>query len=693
MTFSAYFTRKSAVAALLGVGLLVAATLTHVLWQASRAVRDSADQVASESQLAFTTVRFDQASLGLGRTATMSSIDGRAGSQAIREPDSQPPSAHVAQRASAFEWLSAPAVFSDAAVFEGRLYLAGPSGLFEYGPQGDPQNHYRVGRELPAAPPAAIAAGLSTRTAGRSLYVATAGEGLLIFDRGASATARPAIEQVRADEAACRDLTAVLPLPSGRVLLGTKRRGVLVYDGKRLAPLHRALASFHVTALAGDESDLWIGTLDRGTLHWQAGQLDAFSEAEGLPDRQVLALAVADAHTYVGTPTGVAEFHNGRYQRTLASGFFANALLAQGRQLKVGTLDEGIVEIPLEASRTRAARPRGSLPAGPQNVRIERLFEVEGTAYALAEDGLYRLDRSSTDWQPWLGRDGALLTDRNISALAADSAGRLWIGYFDRGLDILSASGDHVTHIENQHVFCVNRIAHHHGRGLTAVATANGLVLFDAAGRQQQVLGRDDGLIANHVTDVAFGSGGMAVATPAGITFLDSQGPRSLYAFHGLVNNHVYALASAGDRLLAGTLGGLSVLDGDVVRASYTTANSGLKHNWITAIVPFGQEWFVGTYGSGVLQLDSVGQWHALPGGTGKFEVNPNAMVAGPNRIYAGALGLGLGVYDRGAGRWTWITAGLPSANVTALALHGGYLYVGTDNGLVRIAEHGLLSP
>ena len=35
------------------------------------------------------------------------------------------------------------------------------------------------------------------------------------------------------------------------------------------------------------------------------------------------------------------------------------------------------------------------------------------------------------------------------------------------------------------------------------VATANGLVRFDAAGSQEQVLTRADGLIADHVTDVA----------------------------------------------------------------------------------------------------------------------------------------------------------------------------------------------
>jgi ligand-binding sensor domain-containing protein len=36
------------------------------------------------------------------------------------------------------------------------------------------------------------------------------------------------------------------------------------------------------------------------------------------------------------------------------------------------------------------------------------------------------------------------------------------------------------------------------------------------------------------------------------------------------------------------------------------------------------------------------------------------------------------------------MTAGLPSENVTAMAERGGEIYVGTENGLVRIAERAL---
>jgi ligand-binding sensor domain-containing protein len=261
------------------------------------------------------------------------------------------------------------------------------------------------------------------------------------------------------------------------------------------------------------------------------------------------------------------------------------------------------------------------------------------------------------------------------------------VGYFDRGLDILEAGGERATHVENDHVFCVNRIVEDRKRGIMAVATANGLVLFDAAGKQRQVLGRSEGLISNHVTDVVARAGGLTIATPAGLTFADAGGMRSLYAFHGLVNNHAYALAASGERLLVGTLGGLSVLEGDAIRANYTTANSKLRHNWITAIVQVGAEWFVGTYGAGVQRFDAAGQWQTFPDLRAPFEVNSNAMLATDRKVYAGSLAGGLYVYDRAAGRWSNLTAGLPSRNVTALAAHGGYVYVGTDNGLVRFPE------
>jgi ligand-binding sensor domain-containing protein len=185
----------------------------------------------------------------------------------------------------------------------------------------------------------------------------------------------------------------------------------------------------------------------------------------------------------------------------------------------------------------------------------------------------------------------------------------------------------------------------------------------------------------------------MMVATPAGLSFVDGAGVRSLYAFHGLVNNHVYTLATAGSRTLAGTLGGISSVENDTVRVNYDASNSGLRHNWITAIVASGGDWFAGTYGAGVFRMQSRpgsgadnGRWQALNSAKDGFIVNPNAMLVVGDRVYAGTLGRGLLVFDRVSGRWISANEGLPSANVTALVEARGYVYAGTDNGLVRFS-------
>ena len=134
----------------------------------------------------------------------------------------------------------------------------------------------------------------------------------------------------------------------------------------------------------------------------------------------------------------------------------------------------------------------------------------------------------------------------------------------------------------------------------------------------------------------------MALATPAGITFLDSGGAHSIYAFEGLVNNHVYTLGAGNGQSMAGTLGGISRLQDGTVQQNFTVANSGLKHNWITAMIPAGGDWLVGTYGAGVQRLSANGQITATDASGQGIIVNPIAMASDGHQVVAGTLGRGL---------------------------------------------------
>jgi len=613
-----------------------------------------------------------------------------------------------AQPNPGFEGITSPAIFKSAAAFQGRIYLSGPAGLSVYATDGTLEHFYRVGIDLPTAPLGQMAVGTLADSRQPELLIATLGEGILAFDGSR-------FRQIRASQDDARVVTALLPVSSGSLLIGTAKLGLLIYDGKALKKFHTTTNDVYVTSLAGSEAELWVGTLNDGLLYWHGGQTEHIGEGQGLPDRRVDQIALGGGRVYVGTPMGVAEMRDGKILRELAKGRYAHALLAEGDSLLVGQVNAGVMRVSLSGNGDdgRARRPIVARVAvsveDPHASRgidgnsgwatVEQFLAVGDSRYALASDGLLVLEADG-QWQWILGRralgnSGSQLTDRDVSALMVGSDGRLWVGYFDRGLDVLAAAGGAVNHVENEHVFCVNRIVEDMKHGSVAVATANGLVLFDNDGRQKQVLGREAGLIADHVTDVALYGDGMALGTPAGITFLDNTGAHSLYAFQGLVNNHVYALGASQDQtgqdqLVAGTLGGLSLLAGGQIRRNLTTATSGLKHNWITGLASVGNEWLVGTYGAGVLRLGSDGKVTSTEATRTGVVVNPTAMVADGRVVLAGTLGQGLLVGDASGTRWRTVSAGLPSLNVTALAIRNGQVYVGTENGLVKISEDRL---
>jgi len=592
-----------------------------------------------------------------------------------------------------FEALAPPASYTAGTIFQGKLYLVGPGGLAEFSSLDARPHLLRPGLELPPAEIIAITTGAIRGDSRPSLILATRGKGILFYDGNA-------VRQLLSKNLAVRDPTAILPLASGDLLIGTRQAGLFIYNGKTLAPFQSNLNYISITALAGDDGDVWIGTRNQGLFHWHAGQLDSFNSSTGLPDQQVESIAINSSNVYVGTPLGVAEFSSGRPNRILARGFFAHALATDGNTLTIASIDQGIREIALTDHHTIHS-------ASDETLKADSFFSAgdKNGLLAVTDSGLVRREPSG-EWRPVLTAESSPLGNSNVAALNFAPDGRLWIGYFDRGLDILTLSKTSlgpVKHVEDDHIFCVNRILTDPVRHTVDVATANGLVLFDASGHQRQVLLRHDGLIADQVTDIAFTRDSTVLATSAGLTFIDPTGMHSLYAFNGLVNNHVYALATNTTRstFLAGTLGGISYVSDGNIRRNLTTANSGLKQNWITAMASISgadsagvnsdqDEWFVGTYGAGVMRLDSSGHITAIEGATRPTVINPNAMIVTAQHVFAGSLSDGLFAYSRATNRWSIITSGLPSLNVTALAEHDGQLYVGTDNGIVHIDESRL---
>jgi hypothetical protein len=197
---------------------------------------------------------------------------------------------------TAVDPVAATPGFRDIAIYKDAVAVSGRAGLFLYDRNGSLLRRFRAGIELPSAELGSVSVGVAAGSAEPELFIATRGEGLLAFNG-------TGFRQILPGDSSLRNVSSVLVLGSGRVLLGTERQGLLVFDGRRLAPFHPRLKSAHITALVGNDGDLWIGTLENGVFEYRGGQLEELLAA--LPDPQVLSLAMVNEVAYVGTPLGV----------------------------------------------------------------------------------------------------------------------------------------------------------------------------------------------------------------------------------------------------------------------------------------------------------------------------------------------------------------------------------------------------
>jgi ligand-binding sensor domain-containing protein len=281
-----------------------------------------------------------------------------------------------------------------------------------------------------------------------------------------------------------------------------------------------------------------------------------------------------------------------------------------------------------------------------------------------------------------------------------DWRGRLWVGYFDRGIDVVDPSQSRrLSHLEDEVIREINFLQPDANGQRMLVATSSGLVIIDQLMRQQR-FSEKDGLISNlvsHLIEVPANivlprpderprpGEALVLTTGRGLSIYAENLFRSLNAFHGLASNHLYTSARVGDKLFVGTLNGLNELEGLRIVRTFQTANSRLSHNWVSALAVVGSTLYIGTYGGGIDALLPSGEMINFASLIGKFSVNPNAMHFDGGRLYVGTLEQGVWVLNVENDTWSHVIEGLGSSNVTAMTSDSRAVYVGTDHGLSRM--------
>lgn len=326
---------------------------------------------------------------------------------------------------------------------------------------------------------------------GGSMLVGTRDGGMTLFEDGALRTLR------RADGLPSDDVYALSVGADGGLAIGTSTQGLALCAPLRAAgaPLRcrtiteaNGLPDAGVRALLEDrERSIWVGT-EGGLARLSQEEVWGYAESEGLPDRQVYALAADGAGLWVGTFGGLArlevDIHGEpkvrvwRREQGLPGDWVWAVRRDRRGRLWVGT-EAGLCRLD-ERGCERFGVDRGL----PSDFVLAIAEGPHGELWVGTTDGLARLDDdgSGARVSRVYGRADGLLAARAY-ALEVDGAGRLWVAHTE-GLSWFDGERFHA-------VTAASGLPAHSVRGLGRAR--DGALLAGGYGHVSRLVGFDAG--------------------------------------------------------------------------------------------------------------------------------------------------------------------------------------------------------
>jgi ligand-binding sensor domain-containing protein len=576
--------------------------------------------------------------------------------------------------------------------YNDNYYIATPGGLLALDNNGKLLAHYTILDGLPSVD-------LLTLAVFRSqLYIGTADNGLIAFN-GKDFThyqiQKPIIKQLN-----------VLSASEEKLLIGSFDGGLLSFDGTKFTHRDQEIKPIpQITSLLEHEGRLFVGTYASGLYFWQESRWQQLTKKEGLPSDHVTALIEDKRGTIIATDFGVVLRTTTGEIEQLSKLPNIISLARTGDSLWAGFFTGGLTEILENTSTSNLS----SIKKITTNLTTDNLVGDEwkkrsntklwvdnrGSLFALTSKGIWQasLDKTRIDFEPF-GATAPLapLTAAHISSIAFDERNRLWIGYFDRGIDIFDPETMQlITHLEDNSIREINFISLDPEVPRMLVATSAGLAVFDSQ-LQYRMLDEhselNSNMVAHALTIPNLSDTQLAISTGRGLTLMQGTKTKSPIS---LPNNYLYTSAFINNHLFLGSLGGLIELEGLRVIKSLTINNSKLSHNWINALLAVNGTLYIGTNGGGIDALTPTGEIVNFSPEIGKFDVNPNALYTDNDFLYVGSLGQGAFILDLKSKTWHKYSLALPSTNVTAITSFNQYVYFGTSNGLLRIDRKVIL--
>ena len=483
--------------------------------------------------------------------------------------------------------------------------------------------------------------------------------------------------------------TVSFDVNGNEVLFITDKADIIAYDGNKFKLMKNAAVNTKnriITSICSIDEGILIGTVNTGLFYYSFDQ--AKREASDVFDKnKINQISKIGSNVYVCSESGLYErVSPGNYIMIIEDYPISSICETGDGAIYCGAYFGDILETST-GKKTKKLKvvqddnPVESLTAG----RFSSRGPMSGTIWAVTGKDIIKMNKGRSGLlRSSIGEVGNLkrLSANFVTSLEVDNYGRIWVGYFENGIDLLDQDLSVIVHLENDDIRVVRHLRFDTQRGLMYAATSKGIIVIDSSFKYRKI-DSARGLINNECSHIFLGKNERVYCTAGGITFDNGGLLHSIYAFHNLANNHTYCSLEKEGKFYIGTLGGLSIIKNQKVIENLTPLNSRLSNNWITALLDdeAGGIW-IGTYGGGICKMDYNGKWEDTGFPFKEVEINNNAMISSGNMIITGTLSDGVILYDTDSKEWRKSNIILPSKNITSFLQLGDRLIVGTDAGL-----------
>src|SRR5271166_914822 len=323
----------------------------------------------------------------------------------------------------------------------------------------------------------------------------------------------------------------------GALLVGWKGGIYRVVDGK--TETHSVLGTsrqFRANKILRDrDGGLWIGTSDRGLVHVHQGNVDVFSQADGLSGDDVAALFQDhEGNVWISTVEGLDRFRDFAVptftvKQGLSKNIVGSVLADKDGSVWLGTYgglnrwDHGEITIPPTGSAKRDGELNGSHPNSLFQDDRGRVWVSTSRELGYLENGRFTSIK---------GVPGG-----NVPSIAQDTAGNVWVANQAVGLFRISPQNDvrqipwsDLEHKDNAEVLAADR-----RQGGLWIGFFLGGLAYVSDGKVRASYTAADGLGPGRVSDLRFDDDGtLWVSTEGGLSRLKNNRVATLTSRNGL---------------------------------------------------------------------------------------------------------------------------------------------------------------